>query len=78
MDYNVHFLPRSERAGNKSQVRDMIHQGNLEVLEELVLHGHGDKLLGETSSDPVVQEFLDTVPGYMVICLNFLLLKCAR
>ncbi|XP_022646610.1 serine/threonine-protein phosphatase 6 regulatory ankyrin repeat subunit C-like isoform X2 [Varroa destructor] len=55
----------AKRAGNRSQVREMIRHGNLEVLEELVLHGHGDKLLGETSSDPVVQEFLDTVPGYM-------------
>lgn len=60
------LLPFAERAGNRSQVREMIRHGNLEVLEELVLHGHGDKLLGETSSDPVVQEFLDTVPGYMV------------
>ncbi|OQR70221.1 hypothetical protein BIW11_01722 [Tropilaelaps mercedesae] len=55
----------AKRAGNRSQVREMIRQGNLEVLEELVLHGHGDKLLGESSLDPIVQEFLDTVPGYM-------------
>ncbi|XP_018494867.1 uncharacterized protein LOC100901587 [Galendromus occidentalis] len=55
----------AKRAGSRSQVREMIQQGNLELLEEMVLHGHGDKLLGETSSDAVVQEFLDTVPGYM-------------
>ncbi|KAG0443446.1 hypothetical protein HPB47_014908, partial [Ixodes persulcatus] len=52
-------------AGLKVQIREVIAQGNLEALEELVLHGHGDKLLGEISPNPVVQEFLDTVPGYM-------------
>ncbi|CAN8021378.1 unnamed protein product, partial [Ixodes persulcatus] len=51
--------------GLKVQIREVIAQGNLEALEELVLHGHGDKLLGEISPNPVVQEFLDTVPGYM-------------
>ncbi|CAN7996834.1 unnamed protein product [Ixodes hexagonus] len=54
-----------EPAGLKVQIREVIAQGNLEALEELVLHGHGDKLLGEISPNPVVQEFLDTVPGYM-------------
>ncbi|XP_064456948.1 uncharacterized protein LOC135367588 [Ornithodoros turicata] len=52
-------------AGLKVQIREIIAQGNLEALEELVLHGHGDKLLGESSPNPLVQEFLDTVPGYM-------------
>ncbi|CAN7997153.1 unnamed protein product, partial [Ixodes pacificus] len=55
----------TEPAGLKVQIREVIAQGNLEALEELVLHGHGDKLLGEISPNPVVQEFLDTVPGYM-------------
>ncbi|KAL3219100.1 hypothetical protein MRX96_050546, partial [Rhipicephalus microplus] len=53
-------------AGLKVQIREIIGQGNLEALEELVLHGHGDRLLGETSPNPVVQEFLDIVPGYIV------------
>ncbi|KAK8788073.1 hypothetical protein V5799_022146, partial [Amblyomma americanum] len=52
-------------AGLKVQIREVIGQGNLEALEELVLHGHGDRLLGETSPNPVVQEFLDIVPGYI-------------
>ncbi|XP_049518873.1 uncharacterized protein LOC119441824 [Dermacentor silvarum] len=52
-------------AGLKVQIREIIGQGNLEALEELVLHGHGDRLLGETSPNPVVQEFLDIVPGYI-------------
>ncbi|XP_077554664.1 uncharacterized protein LOC144169409 [Haemaphysalis longicornis] len=52
-------------AGLKVQIREVIGQGNLEALEELVLHGHGDRLLGETSPNPLVQEFLDIVPGYI-------------
>ncbi|KAH9370885.1 hypothetical protein HPB48_020710 [Haemaphysalis longicornis] len=55
----------AEPAGLKVQIREVIGQGNLEALEELVLHGHGDRLLGETSPNPLVQEFLDIVPGYI-------------
>ncbi|KAL1416029.1 hypothetical protein MTO96_028369 [Rhipicephalus appendiculatus] len=43
---------KEEPAGLKVQIREIIGQGNLEALEELVLHGHGDRLLGETSPQP--------------------------
>lgn len=50
---------------NRLNVKDLIKQGNLGVLEDLVLQGNGDRLLGETSSTPLVQEFLDNLPDYL-------------
>ncbi|XP_076319726.1 uncharacterized protein LOC143230311 isoform X2 [Tachypleus tridentatus] len=52
-------------AGNKVQIRELIEQGSMENLEELLLQGHGDRLLGETSSNDRIQEFLRMVPIYM-------------
>ncbi|XP_076360793.1 uncharacterized protein LOC143252483 isoform X2 [Tachypleus tridentatus] len=52
-------------AGNKVQIKELIDQGSLETLEELLLQGHGDKLLGETSNNERIQEFLTMVPIYM-------------
>ncbi|XP_022254486.1 uncharacterized protein LOC106469361 [Limulus polyphemus] len=52
-------------AGNRVQIKELIEQGSLENLEELLLQGHGDRLLGETSSNERIQEFLGMVPIYM-------------
>ncbi|GBM02827.1 hypothetical protein AVEN_52010-1 [Araneus ventricosus] len=43
----------------------MLASGNLEALEELVVQGHGDRLLGETSVNPLVRDFIQMVPIYM-------------
>lgn len=44
----------------------MIKQGNLNALEEIVIQGHGDRLIGETSDAPLVDEFLARVPALLV------------
>lgn len=51
---------------NRANLKELIKQGNLTALEEFVLQGNGDRLLGETSSAPLVQEFLDNLPTYLV------------
>lgn len=43
-----------------------ISDGKLDQLEILVLEGRGDKLLGKSSEQEKVQEFLESVPAYMV------------
>ncbi|KAG8194828.1 hypothetical protein JTE90_017267 [Oedothorax gibbosus] len=50
----------------RTQIREMITNGSLEHLEELVLQGHGDRLLGEPSTNPIVRDFIHMVPIYMV------------
>lgn len=58
---------------NRINAKELIRQGNLTELEELVLQGHGDRLLGESSSAPLVQEFLDNLPNYLVSLLEIFL-----
>lgn len=60
------FFPSSEPVGTRTQIREMINSGSVEALEELVLQGHGDRLLGETSGNPIVRDFIRMVPVYMV------------
>ncbi|XP_035230763.1 LOW QUALITY PROTEIN: uncharacterized protein LOC118202692, partial [Stegodyphus dumicola] len=52
-------------AETRTQIREMLTSGNLEALEELVLQGHGDKLLGESSNNNLVRDFIRMVPIYM-------------
>ncbi|XP_015786659.1 uncharacterized protein LOC107363890 isoform X2 [Tetranychus urticae] len=47
---------------HRSNIRELIKQGNITTLEEIVIQGYGDRLIGETSSAPLVQEFLKNVP----------------
>lgn len=61
---------RSTHAMSRINVKELIKQGNLTELEELVLQGNGDRLLGESSSAPLVQEFLDNLPNYLVNTLR--------
>ncbi|UYV67595.1 hypothetical protein LAZ67_5001326 [Cordylochernes scorpioides] len=49
----------------RSHVRELIVQGDLAALEELVLLGQGDRLAGEKCDNTLVQQFLDNVPLYM-------------
>jgi len=56
---------------NRFNLKELIKQGNLAVLEDIVLQGNGDRLLGlGNSSAPLVQEFLDNLPSYLVCCLT--------
>ncbi|KAI1292899.1 Serine/threonine-protein phosphatase 6 regulatory ankyrin repeat subunit B [Halotydeus destructor] len=50
---------------HKSNIKELIKQGNLSTLEEIVIQGHGDRLLGETSTMPLVDEFLQRVPSLL-------------
>ena len=51
---------------HRSNIRELIKQGNISTLEEIVIQGYGDRLIGETSSAPLVQEFLKNVPSLIV------------
>lgn len=68
------FFPFSEPVGTRTQIREMINSGSVEALEELVLQGHGDRLLGETSGNPIVRDFIRMVPVYMVRIVFHLLI----
>ena len=60
------FISNQGPTVTKSTIRELIADGNISALEDLVLQGQGDRLLGETSSIPKVQSFLNIVPMYMV------------
>lgn len=50
-------------------VRELIRNGNLNELEEIVLQGYGERLLtinNNNTAAPLVQEFLDNLPNYLV------------
>jgi len=51
---------------HRTNIRELIKQGKIATLEEIVFQGYGDRLLGETSLIPMVQEFLDRVPSLLV------------
>lgn len=58
---------------NPSTIRQWLRGGDLEKLEQVVLEGHGHRLVGEYSPDAKARTFLKTVPAYMVATLHFLL-----
>ena len=47
-------------------LRNMIRQSDLDGLEQVVLDGHGQKLIGENASDSKIRTFIKAVPSYMV------------
>lgn len=55
---------------HRNSIKELIKQGNLTTLEEIVLQGYGDRLIGEASSAPIIQEFLDHVPDLIVSVIN--------
>ena len=44
----------------------MIRQSDIEGLEEVILDGHGQKLLGENAADNKIRAFIKAVPSYLV------------
>ena len=66
--------------GMKINIKEIIRNGNLNELEELVLNGYGYKLLNEitntntttttistnSSFAPLIQEFFNNLPNYLV------------
>ena len=47
-------------------MRTLIHNGDLEHLEKVVLDGHGAKLMHETSALDKVSKFIYALPDFMV------------
>ena len=47
-------------------VRSMIRQSDIEGLEQVILDGHGQKLLGENAADNKIRAFIKAVPSYLV------------
>ena len=57
---------------NRAYLRTLIHSGDLEHLEKVVLDGHGHKLLHETSALEKVTKFIYALPDFMVKLLVML------
>lgn len=49
-----------------AQLRNFIRHSDLENLEQVVLDGHGLKLIGERAQDGKIRAFIKSVPSYMV------------
>ena len=49
-----------------SVIRNLIRQADLDALEQVVLDGHGQKLIGENASDSKIRTFIKAIPSYMV------------
>jgi hypothetical protein len=47
-------------------VRNWIRHSDLENLEQVVLSGHGNKLIGEAASDSKIRAFIKATPTYIV------------
>ena len=54
-----------------SVIRNLIRQADLDALEQVVLDGHGQKLIGENASDSKIRTFIKAVPSYMVIFYKY-------
>ncbi|XP_021940109.1 uncharacterized protein LOC110839862 isoform X2 [Zootermopsis nevadensis] len=54
-----------EPAEEDEEVKQLVEEGNMEQLANLVLNGEGHRLIGQTSDDPELQGFLNNVPAYM-------------
>lgn len=48
------------------EVKNMIRQSDIEGLEQVILDGHGQKLLGENAADNKIRAFIKAVPSYLV------------
>lgn len=49
-------------------VRQLVRSGDVDKLEQIVLDGHGKRLLAEYSPDYKVRTFLRNIPNLMVSC----------
>ena len=52
------------------ELRNMIRQSDIEGLEQVILDGHGQKLLGENAADNKIRAFIKAVPTYLVRLLS--------
>ncbi len=61
-----YFLVFTVPPPNRAYLRTLIHNGDLEHLEKVVLDGHGAKLMHETSALDKVSKFIYALPDFMV------------
>lgn len=61
-----HTLSFAVPPPNRAYLRTLIHSGDLEHLEKVVLDGHGHKLIHETSALEKVTKFIYALPDFMV------------
>lgn len=59
-------VPTTESNWTQSSIRSLIKQGNLNALEEIVIQGYGDRLIGEVSGIPLIEDFLERIPDLLV------------
>ncbi|XP_071748221.1 uncharacterized protein [Lepeophtheirus salmonis] len=59
----LHSNPPKEMCS--SSVQNWIKNLNFESIEQVVLDGYGDKLIGETASDSKIRAFIRAIPAYM-------------
>lgn len=55
-----------EDSESEREINEIIHNGDMQGLANLVLEGQGSRLLGKKSENPEIQGFLDNVPSYIV------------
>ena len=55
-----------------AQIREYIRHSDLANLEQVVLDGHGHKLIGETGGDGKIRAFIKSVPSYMVSRVKYI------
>lgn len=58
---------------NQYEVKKLIKDGNVQILEEKLLNGEGYKLMGHYSSSPKIKMFLQSVPIYIVNKYKYIL-----
>lgn len=67
--------PKSQKSDQITEdAKRYVAEENTEKLAEMILDGHGEKLLGLHSTNPYVQGLLENVPDYIVrrnhLCIN--------
>ncbi|KAK9881639.1 hypothetical protein WA026_017161 [Henosepilachna vigintioctopunctata] len=60
---SLNFLPVLQIC--PAHIKQVLRSGDLEKLEQVVIEGHGKKLLGEHSSDYKIRMFLKSIPNTM-------------
>ncbi|KAJ3642387.1 hypothetical protein Zmor_025180 [Zophobas morio] len=61
----IHSSPPRVLQVNSAHVKQLIRSGDVDKLEQLVVDGHGKKLIGEYSADYKTRTFLKNVPSLM-------------
>lgn len=58
----------------KTELKAMIQKGDVAKLEKAIMHGYGERLLGETAVSTRVRDLLESIPDHLVVQIS--LNKC--